>query len=559
MREASELRTCGRVLLLAALMQTVSLAAGQEAPTGLEDMRDANRRELAPGLTASAAQEIEDRLPRPSWIIEIDTWIGIASPGVRLAPKSPWMPEPLGDGLRALDSPVGIALFPEPPAVAEPWVPGLVFAEGRLLGWPARGKVLVQSTEGTLDIIDAPSAPRGALILQDGMEVPVACLNGLPLGDSVSIISGPFSRSLAPTALFPAGTQAILLQPGPSNPNSARSIWDRESDPASRSWTPAGVRDASLLAVDNDQLAVIIPPSMPRQISSMIAKHNSLIVDLELEPQVVLSLFACDVGQSLPLDGGLPQEEAPQDAMAAIGLDDSGRRLWIMETGAGDSRRPALPAKRLASTLRAMGATRAVLMPESLGRLLPGEVDRSRTAAMEKLKARAILGATVQGPSLSGEGGERLRRLVPLVTAASNLNQEIAGPEALLDGRVGFDPSLNHLWVAQPDENGNLPWVELRLPAPAKVRAIDLVHAETCGFSPEFDLKGYRLRARGSASEAWSNVGATVRDSPAPRERIGLPPELGAVEWLRLEVTDPAFQPGCRTARLGEIVVWGAP
>jgi len=91
---------------------------------------------------------------------------------------------------------------------------------------------------------------------------------------------------------------------------------------------------------------------------------------------------------------------------------------------------------------------------------------------------------------------------------------------------------------------------------PVSLAAIDIVHAESAGFSPRLNVATLVVEGRMRASDEWRVLAKVEYDQPVARDRIVLD-EPSDLEWIRMTAPRPNFLAGGDTARIAEVVFWG--
>jgi hypothetical protein len=311
--------------------------------------------------------------------------------------------------------------------------------------------------------------------------------------------------------------------------------------------------------------------------AARVAAAGSAVITLPLGQDVALAEVALHVDGPVLQAGPQPgQEDEPairpvdgSGVEAFLAIDATGRRLFLVESGA--TARGRFPmGDELLVWLGEAGAAQVARVGAGGGRFIHDV--RESTIAMEAgaTRARLVLAARVARPGLTlpGGGGE-LARLRPGRVTGSNRNVGRNGPAALNDGIFSPSPGLDGHWAAPLPEGASLPlpgtraaavplqWAEFSFPRAVTVHAVELLHAELAGFSPQFNLKGWRLLARDASSEPWMLLLTATTDEPVARERRLLDAPHVAREW-RLEVLEPSHAEGGEVARLAEVVFWGS-
>ncbi|HMZ52776.1 MAG TPA: hypothetical protein PK988_10955, partial [Candidatus Sumerlaeota bacterium] len=134
---------------------------------------------------------------------------------------------------------------------------------------------------------------------------------------------------------------------------------------------------------------------------------------------------------------------------------------------------------------------------------------------------------------------------------------------ALTDLCSAPSPDLTQFWAVpfvrtdslaslQDDPNTLL----IALPKPTRVGALEIVNAEAVGFSPQFDLKHFRILGRAKKDAAWQLLKEKDAELPAARYLVPLDNAPTLLE-VRLQIVEPNFLPQGDVARISELIVWG--
>ncbi len=534
------------------MLQT--LPAQEPLPeTGLQKFEEHFTREILPGLETARSSEVIAHRESPAWAVLFDSEPQLAVS--RVLTPGPWISKELAELVGELEYAPSLVLSYAPSPLDPPWLDGFHFDGERIHAWPPEGVVLRVSPEERFELDDA-EAVQAWLATDDGTRFEVFSLNGRA-GSGLSLYSGEFVAATGVGQEWPAGTIAVPLQPGSLNARPHRSVWDSGLPPEHRQWVPSRPVDMDRLSLQDDQYALVLPPDLPGQISDSISGSKFLILDFELDLRTQLSLYTTTAGRWFlrqgELLGGHGGGEA--DVRTFLATDSDGRRLWFFEFGSESSATRLPSAESIAGRLLETGVADAAVLPPAGSRLMIGGLDPARMADLSGRLVRRALVVQPGRPELPGLGeAEGLVRIDLQVSDSSPGTGALTGPESLIDGQARFDRSMTHYWSA--DASDQRPWVEYRLLKPARIGAIDVVHASACGFSGHFNVRSFRILGRANAAAGWSPLATAARDEPVDRERIQVA-DPRPVEWIRLEIDEPAFQPGVTRARLCELIVWG--
>ncbi|MBX3728555.1 MAG: hypothetical protein KF858_05170 [Candidatus Sumerlaeia bacterium] len=444
-------------------------------------------------------------------------------------------------------------------AVGDAPTSGVVLVDGTLRSWPGAGPHLVARAEGTWRLIDIGDL-QGVVWSDTGTSVPLLGINQAPAGAGAWLVSGPLDGDAA--AAWPASAVAMAVAPGGDNAQPGPSVWDRSLTAAQRAWRPRAPRPVGDLRLGRGEWALILSGDLDERVRLELATARDLRFEASLPADVALGVWTVPAGRWVV--DALGQEHAPDSEPARgalrayVALDDGGDRLWLVESGGGSRGEHPFATGEMVSILRREGARTIAELPAGARRLLAEPLERARIGRQTVAPARVALLAGPGRPELRATGNTAWRPLPVALTDGSNVLDERTGPHRLVDGKAGDDPAAETFWAAPLDGAGRTAgraWAELRLEQPARVHAVDLVHIEASGFSPHFNLKGYRLLGRESASQPWRLLAEVRHETPVARERVRVSWPR-PIETIRLEVQEPNFAGGA-TARLAEMIVWG--
>ena len=481
-----------------------------------------------------------------------------------LPPRGVWSAGRLAEMAAGVpDAQAVLALELEAGLTDPPWLEGLLFAGGELLGWPPAGPVAAILPEGAVRIIE-PEDWRAAVVTTGGARVPLASINGAPAKDALALYGGIFNGNSVAGASWPAGTLAVPIQPAPGNDAPAISIWNAGVDSAKRNWLMGAPVPIGQISVGRDRWALVVPPGLSPEDRQALMTARTLTFDVELGSAAALSVLTLQAESVLLRDGELAGPEGEPAIRTALATDRSGSWVLLAQAGTTGRSQVAVTRKELAEFLAQRGATEAVELAADRRRMIADLDNDEWVGELGQLSVRAALVAVSRGPALAAAGGQTLRPIAVGAVRGSNEGAPHNGPGALVDGKAAQQRNLEQFWAAGAatghltisDAGRDGEWAELQLYQPAAVRAIDLVHVENCGFSPRFNLKGFRLLGRANATCRWKELAVVRHDEPVSRERFAI--DAGErIGEIRIEVLEPSVVTNGPTARLAEIGVWG--
>lgn len=521
------------------------------------------RSDMAPGIRQVEAQEATRAGQRISRMIAVELSEEFTGAELAVPPAGVWTPEHLADMMLREEGLAAVLLADEPAPDTDPLLRGLNFGRGTLWSWPATAApLLVVSPEGRATMLDAPTTATALVKTGDGVEAAIANVNGPPVEGMLALYRGAFDGRTAPGAAWPAGTLAMPLRAGPANKRPDAAVWDESLAADERIWWPGTPQPLAETRLGIGEWALVIPPSVAAETREALARTNNLSLHVPLPPRVALAHFAVQADAWWMRAGekvGTESDALPVETILAT--DEDGALLLLAQNGAPAGVQFAFPGDQYAVLLRQEGATEALALAGGGERLLVRPEQRANELRGTGARARLAIVAIPRAPRLD-LGGTLLDRVQIAWATGSDANERAHPPHGVMDGRLTGGEALDHFWAAAPvalsGSESEKPWLEIGLVQPVIIEAVDLFHIETSGFSPRFNLAGYRLLGRENNQRPWVVLARVSHDTPVARERLRLA-HPQPIERLRLEVEQANFLPGGETARLAEIVVWGRP
>lgn len=513
------------------------------------------REDIVPGVrhieTNRGAREGTHRL----MMIEADPRAHMVGMALATAPRAPWRGESLGSMADREQAYAAIALRTKEDQRAAPFTSGLFFAEGKLWSWPhTSGPVFSVTANESVELYE-PVLDANAVATADGLTtLTIASVNGAPAQKAV-IYSGPVPSGIAG---WPAGTIAIPLRPDTKNSDPAGAIWNRDLTPEQRQWWPGTPVPIDKLNLGNADWALVIPPEVSSGKHSAFTEARVISLDVPLDSRVHLSLLTAQTEAWRMKEGEWIDNDNSTPGIAHyIGIDTPGRRAFLIRNGTTANGTTPFPRNEFIELLTDEGITSLAELPNADNVLLvPSEqplFDLKRQGPETTMALMVVPRVT----SLNVGGGELNRLPIAWITG-SDANEAQHQPLAVLDRRINHGAELDYFWAAAgADERGAQPWLEIALTSVAQIHAIDLVHAQSAGFSPKFNLASFRILGREKNIDPWRVLATVEHDQPVERERLLLPGQT--VSQIRIEVIQPNFYPESPTARLVELILWGKP
>lgn len=526
---------------------------------------------VGPGIERSRLVRRARRSQVEGGFVSVNQSGGRAHLAAAVAGRGAWSAVGMDAWSSRSGAPVIMGLAMEPTEGQSPWIDGLMFIDGELVGWPPTGPVLRLSSEGQLAVMPPPAAPPITLSLSNTVDpIEIAGIN-CPLGDDPILITGTFPGDCGQFVDWPEGAMAVRLDPTFPNKAPGHSLWDASLPAGAREWLVERPVPARRLQLDRQQLGVIVPAAAADRCAALLAGAGPASLDVTLPLDVRLSVYTVTATSLVMANGRAAQADTvatqlPPRSWVATTAD--GGMAWLGEFISPSVEDPGLATSLLAAEFARRGAANAVELRPTAQRywaepLMGEKVDRSAAP-----RARLALLTLPQPITLDLPGIGRVSPLRVLNTSSMPPVADSRPLAALTDRRTGIDAALDHFWWAglppgvpfpPPETMADampLHNVELRLDGKSTVGAVDLVHAEVAGFSPQFNLRGWRLSGRTDPSAPWQVIEQRVLAEPTARERILVTPPR-VLSDLRLEVTHPNFLRDGQTSRLAEIIVWG--
>ncbi len=451
-----------------------------------------------------------------------------------------------------LDDPVGIESF---------GLSDVRMIDGRIYSWPPSGNHLVIWPDGHLTFEEWDGAPA-VLRFDSGTSIPLRHING-PFSGEVSepvMYTGRLSGLELPLAAVPGDATAVVLR----SPN-------RTSPPAIFGGTDRApleiVRLTTMSELDlrPPEAVLFLPMLTPPSILSELVEGAEVRVDLSVPQRLRLAQAILPVGRRITTDGRIaPGVDPASDAVNAIGLDPSGRRFIYLSALEQSGRRFGAGIERIADFFADEGFTESMEVPGAHSMLLADATDRRLRSMTGVNTVRSALLILPYQPALRDPiRAEGLHRIEGLIVAGTRREFPHNSASSANDGRLHREPALSGFWAAPILESSSLfsgdtqatNAIQILLPRTMPVTAIELVHADALGFSPDFNVKGWRLLGRSPGSTRWQTLTEVSHDSPVGRERVFLDGEP-VLQELSFEITQPNFLPPGNVARLAEIIFW---
>ncbi|CAN5448576.1 hypothetical protein BH09SUM1_BH09SUM1_06040 [soil metagenome] len=537
--------------VLCAALSLASIAAAQDAP-GVVDYRESNSVTIAPGVERGSYNFSTQEY---TTVVNYTT-VQLLNPGVIVEPllpaRGPNTFMPLQSLAESGGAPVAVmSLDLTPPFGQSAGLQGLRMANGKLYSWPPHGAHLILQSDGTASFAELPEN-FATIRFSDGTLLPLGSLNGpvVPGARKASLYTGSLSSGDSILAELRGSTAIVILKPEDGNDPHAMFL---EAGDKNRRLIPERITDGNLLAIDTNEAALVLPAPVDPALLERLRAKAPLEITINLDPAVQFARAAVPVGARFLHDSTIT-EDAPATVRNGIALDAEGRRMRAFTTattrGSG-----AADTKKLSEFLVKEGFTEAVALDDRLPMLTPDwkARDQFRDAGMAPTRLALVIRqgtAVVAAPDLD----KKISRIAGVVMDGTRREFPVNQPSSLGDGRQSPGGGLDQFW-ASPIKKDQPAVITMLLPKPQPVAAVELIHAEAVGFSPQFDLREFKISGRLKANGAWTPLASINHPQPVGRERVVLPGSP-SVQELRLEIVTPSFLPGGDVARIAEIILW---
>lgn len=427
----------------------------------------------------------------------------------------------------------------------------VVIANGRLMNWPVEGPCLVIDPEGTARLIDMRDAALSVLAVDDTTTVAMQIGREHAPGAGARYIPGPMRSAELARWIGAEDVPFIALPPeGGDDPLSLESILGRGGNTTLR-FDALNSRQVDIASSGG---LLVVPKSFATMITP---RTEALAVHVTIPPDADSVRFAMRVGnwlirnrEDVPSTRTDDAESLARNALVCSA--DTGRLMAISTPRDQRGEFGATRAEFL-EYAHSMRATDAVEFPPGDAMIHAGT---ATTKGLRGDRAAAGMLAVLPRPWRLSVGRGGMQRIPMMGFAFEGAREIPAHPyRALWDMRTSGGTDLTSIWAAKFTEDGVNDAV-LLLRRRAKIGAIDIIHAERAGFSPQMNVKSARFYVRDGPDKDWVLAGEFDNASPRPRQRVVLAePQLAT--QIRLEVLEPTFIPESDTMRVAEIIVWG--
>lgn len=455
--------------------------------------------------------------------------------------------------------------------------PGLTVVEGRLVSAPGGGPILAITHSGYASLREAggsSSGSAGILAATDGTNLPLGSVNRLASTDTLLLAADP---GVVRHSLLSGDTPMVCAALSFSPVEPLRFDWGSQTD--ALDWTPlpwnATTNGTFHWSADSPPDGRPASGAFPVDwvgVAGVGPSAESLRAFLSAAPSGNLQLTTTppwiDYRTVVPLRGWLvrdsrvvvPAEVSRGDprgqrtARSAIALRREDNRLWLVTVLDRERYAEGMTERELADLCLSLGATDAAQGPEGSG--VGAAVEESQVLPPQRVPDLCRLALVIQRtePDLSATWSN-LTQLTPVLVAGTPPIDLRNGPGKAIDGREGPAPKLDQFWCSSGKDEAP-PTLTFDFRKQFIIGQMDIVHAESAGFSTDFDARAFRVAWKGRDRDEF-NEGVVFRnDPPRARQHVVFDPPLSARQ-VRLEFTEPSGLEGNRTARIVEVVFWG--
>lgn len=548
-------------LLLAVLLAWLVLPVSAQQ-TGVEDYASVQKRGLSPGIMQGTASFQGRRGITDLLFVEADLSMPLVSAELLFPGANPHAApalESLAGSVRALS-----AMALEPAGLGDSR-DALRTGGGRLYAWPPDGGLhLMLQPEGAFRL-GIPEPGRGVIDFDNGTSMTLVSVNGrFPTrSGEAAVYTGLLRAGELPVASWIGNPVAIVLEPMQRGADPHAMFLPNES--LDRQFRAMGTESRGTISTSTGQAVLIVQPPLETGLAEIVRQRGMLTITVELPLRESLAAGITPVSTPAVLNGiPSPDFSSAQVVRNALAFDDAGQKLILISPSRERARGFGIPLGRLVEFLSEGEFTNLLLLDDSRDLLVP-RMDSTRDFREAAITpVRAAIALRPEAPTMEIVGVDaNLHRLRSVIVQGTRREFPANRPGALRDENLVQQPGLDNFWAVPTEpydpelqtrtENPNA--LLFVLPRPMPVAAIELVHAEAAGFSPQFNLRGWRLLGRERRDVAWRELAVIRHDEPIPRERAFIEGTPNLIE-LRLEILEPSFLPAGNVARLAEVFLW---
>lgn len=459
---------------------------------------------------------------------------------------------------------MGIELEPIPDAANK--VEGLRYVDGRLYSWPSTDqKHLYLYADGYVDL-RVPQKTEGTIEFADGFQLELVSINGaLPeQRGQASLYTGKLDADQLPVVLWPHDLIVVSAEPAIAGKDPHRNLIGGGG--SEHAFVPRGVEIHDSIHTRSNQVLLLLPGPVSPEVIERFRKGVSFIVNVPLGDLDGLAMAIVPLYHILMDEGeetvGLDRKRIIKNAIA---LDREGRRLLFISPSNRHGYGGGISFSLMQEMLVERKYNTLVELEDRTPLLLPNlkDTNRDRDAANAPVRLALAIQAqasSLQLPDIDGD----LYRIKSVVVAGTRREFQANLAGALRDEAFLSTGKLNQFWAAPFDRKllghgsevaQKTNSLRLLLSRPMPLTAIELIHVSAAGFSPELNLKAWRLWGKPRRNSPWELLLDIDSEKPVMRQRLVVPNSPRMAE-LRLEIVVPNFMPGGDVARLGEVILW---
>lgn len=419
----------------------------------------------------------------------------------------------------------------------------------RLRSWPPAGPVFLHYGEGGSALRELPRVEPLLAVFEDGTSATLALGLEAP-AQQARLLPGPLEQDDF-AALAESAAAAFVLRTDP--PRTAWASFDAaRAGTIAYTATPIRPKQGDLAA--EETLLLLATPSPGA------ATSRTVEVRWEPHPELRAASFAIGGDRWFVRNGELQSSATmPLTGIAVLARDAETGGFAI--AAAAMEERGAAPffAADAAAWIAQRGYDDAALLPMPHNGLVsdPGDFWMQRNRLIYEARGAIVFDATPRRLRFAGAGNAQPIRVATFGIDPPDI---FANPKrALVDGRTAPSPRLDSHWAARVDPNDpRTANVTMFFNVRSRIAALDILHAELAGLSPETNLRAANIYLRDKATEPWRPVASFRNEVPVGRQRIALSAPVAATQ-ARIEIVEPNFLENGDMARIAELIFWGEP
>lgn len=544
-------------ILCAIMMASVAIASAQ-----VEKYRSVSATQISPGLRAGVVMFTSQQGAVRMGFVEATLGTNHLSAEAVCSPAGPLASARLEDLAAAVGAKSLVGIDLPPPAGAPKEFAGVYYSRNSLLAWPAADRWHLTVFADGACMIEQPAVGAGRITFGNGATLGLMSINGeLPTnGTMASVYTGRLGASDSPIVEWPRDVKGALLVPVRDGVSVNGNFLPQEGSDVR--FRVLRILERDELKCGDGQALLVFRDSMG---DGVFADAEFATIAVDFPAAMRPATFTLPIGDPLMINGALAQGvNADKVVMNVIAVDGSAKKLIAFSPAEPGARGPQLTAGQLVEYLRELKYTRAHFLSDRQPALLADAGNSDMQKELEATRARTALAFVPKAAKLqTAPGNADLFAIkgIAIQPLGREFPANMAG--ALTDLRSAPSPDLTQFWAVpfvrtdsltslQDDPNTLL----IALPKPTRVGALEIVNAEAVGFSPQFDLKHFRILGRAKKDAAWQLLKEKDAESPAARYLVPLDNAPILLE-MRLQIVEPNFLPQGDVARISELIVWG--